>query len=139
MFTGVAVIVFSFLIRVQFPKSKSIAEIIRSRYIKTILKKFGNWRNLISVYAKQSKISNFYVNVTMIMLILKFLIFVRQIITWNTHLFTINVKKVYWEKKLNWKKSAVQNLQKEFSSFKASLQNELHLIDFAHITNLIRN
>ena len=59
MFKGVAVIVFSFLIRVQFPKSKSIAEIIRSRYIKTILKKFGNWRNLISVYAKQSKISNF--------------------------------------------------------------------------------
>ena len=34
------------------------------------------------------------------------------------------------------KKSTVQNLQKEFSSLKAPLQNELILIEFAHVSTL---
>ena len=32
------------------------------------------------------------------------------------------------------KKSSLRNLQKEFSSLKVSLQNELNLIDFAHVS-----
>ena len=34
------------------------------------------------------------------------------------------------------KKSTLRNLQKEFSSFKVSLQNELNLIDFVHVSTL---
>ena len=34
------------------------------------------------------------------------------------------------------KKSALRSLQKEFSSLKVSLQNELNLIDFAHVSTL---
>ena len=34
------------------------------------------------------------------------------------------------------KKSTLRNLQKEFSSLKVSLQNELNLIDFAHVSTL---
>ena len=34
------------------------------------------------------------------------------------------------------KKSTLRSLQKEFSSLKVSLQNELHLIDFAHASTL---
>ena len=33
-------------------------------------------------------------------------------------------------------KSTLRNLQKEFSSLKVSLQNELNLIDFAHVSTL---
>ena len=51
MFIHVAIIVVLFVARVQFPKSKSIAE-VRSRYI--LSKEFGNWRNVIIVYVKQS-------------------------------------------------------------------------------------
>ena len=34
------------------------------------------------------------------------------------------------------KKSTLRNLRKEFSSLKVSLQNELNLIDFAHVSTL---
>ena len=34
------------------------------------------------------------------------------------------------------KKSTLRNLQKEFSSLKVSLQNELNLTDFAHVSTL---
>ena len=34
------------------------------------------------------------------------------------------------------KKSTLRSLQKEFSSLKVSLQNELNLIDFAHVSTL---
>ena len=33
-------------------------------------------------------------------------------------------------------KSTLRNLQKEFSSLKVSLQNEINLIDFAHVSTL---
>ena len=46
MFMHVAVIVFIFLARVRFPKSKSIAEVIRSRYSENIAKRIRTFEKL---------------------------------------------------------------------------------------------
>ena len=46
MFIYVAVFVFSFLARGRFPKSKSIAEVIRSRYSENTVKRIHKWEKL---------------------------------------------------------------------------------------------
>ena len=53
-FMRVAVIVFLFLARMRFPKSKCIAEVIRADTMRMLSKEFGNWSNLIIVIIKQS-------------------------------------------------------------------------------------
>ena len=45
MFIHVAVIAFLFLIRVQFPKSKSVAEVIWSRYSENTAKRIQKLEN----------------------------------------------------------------------------------------------
>ena len=61
----VAAIVFLFLIRLQFPKSKSISDILCRRYGQRTLeyKEHKNLKNLIIVYAKLTWILNFYYGV----------------------------------------------------------------------------
>ena len=63
--------IFLFMVRVQFPKSKSIAEVIRARYANTI-KRIQILQKLDYCLCKVELDLDFYVNVTIIMLRLSF-------------------------------------------------------------------
>ena len=85
--------------------------------MRTLSKEFGNWRNVIIVYVKKSYILSFRIA--------------------NNHLKFFTTYKQCQSNLLReeicQKKCTVQTLQKEFTPLKSSLQNELNLIDFAHV------
>ena len=128
MFIHVAVIVFLFLARVQFPKSKSSAEVIRSRYSKNTVKRIRkleklDYRRFLCKCNDDKVISNF----------LNFHLA-------NSHLKYSSTYKLcqlnLLREEISQKKSTLRSLQKELSSLKVSFQNELNLIDFAHVSTL---
>ena len=136
MFIHVAVIVFLFLARVRFPKSKSIAEVIRSRYSENTVKRIRKLEKLDYRLRKTELDLQFLCKCEDNNVIPNFL---------NFHLANSHLKysSTYRLCKLNLlreeirqKRSTLRSLQKEFSSLKVSLQNELNLIDFAHVSSL---
>ena len=50
--------------------------------------------------------------------------------------FYLQAMSIKFIERRNSSENIVQNLQKEFRSLKASLQNELNLIDYAHVSIL---
>ena len=79
----VAVIVFLFMIRLRFPKSKSISVILRRRYGQSTLKRLQKFEKLIIVYVKLYRIYNFYYGIETAMSYLSFWIFVLVVVLWK--------------------------------------------------------
>ena len=116
MLIQVAVFVFLFLARIRFPKSKSITEVIRSRYSENTVKRIRKCDD-------NNAIPNF----------LNFCLANGHLKYSSTYrLCQLNLLR----KEIRRKHSTIRNLQKEFISLEVSLQNELNLIDFAHVSTL---
>ena len=132
----VAVIVFLFLARVWFPKSKSIAEVIPARYNKNTFKRIRKLEKLDYRLRKAELDLEFLCKCNDNNVIPKFLNFRVA----NNHLkFSTTYKQCQsnlLREEIRQKKSTVRILQKEFTCLKASLQNVLNLIDFAHVSTL---
>ena len=132
----VAVIVFLFLARVRFPRSKSIAEVIRARYNENTVKRIRKLEKLDYRLRKAELDLEFLCKCNDNNVIPKFLNFRVA----NNHLkFSTTYKQCQsnlLREEIRQKKSTVRILQKEFTSLKATLQSELNLIDFAHVSTL---
>ena len=136
MFIHVAVIVFLFLARVRFPKSKSIVEVIRSRYSENTVKRIRKLEKLDYRLRKTELDLQFLCKCDDNNVIPNFLNFRLE----NSHLKYSSTCRLcqlnLLREEIRQKKSTLRSLQKEFSSLKVSLQNELNLIDFAHASTL---
>ena len=132
----VAVIVFLFLARVPFPKSKFIAEVIRARYNENTLEIIWKIEKLDNHLSKAELDLEFLCKCNNNNFFPKFLNFRVA----NNHLkYSSTYKQFQWHllrEESGQKKSTLRNLQKELSSPKASLQNELNLIDFSYVSTL---
>ena len=136
IFIHVAVFVFLFLARVRFWKSKSITEVIQSRYSKNTVKRICKLEQLDYHLRKAELHLQFLCKYDYSNLISNFL----NLRLSNSHL---KYSSTYRDCHLNLlreeirlKKSTWRSLQKEFSSLKVTLQSELNLIDFAHFSTL---
>ena len=135
MFMRVAVIIFLFLVRLWFPKSKSIGEVIRARYNENTVKRIWKLEKLDYRLHKAELDLEFLCKCNNNNVISKFL---------NCHLANNHLKvstnkqcqSNLLREEIRQKKSTVRILQKEFTCLKASLQNVLNLIDFAHVSTL---
>ena len=132
MFMRKEVIVFLFLARVWFPKSKSIAEVIRARYNENTVKRIRKFEKL-DYGLRKAELDLELLCKCNDNVIPKFLNFRIA----NNHLKFFTTYKQCQSNLLReeicQKKCTVQTLQKEFTPLKSSLQNELNLIDFAHL------
>ena len=136
MFIHVAVIVFLFLARVRFPKSKSIAEVIRSRYSENTVKRIRKLEKLDYRLRKTELDLQFLCKCDDNNVIPNFLNFRLE----NSHLKYSSTCRLcqlnLLREEIRQKKSTLRSLQKEFTSLKVSLQYEVNLIDFAHASTL---
>ena len=121
MFIHVAVIGFLFLATVRFPNSKSIAEVIRSRYSENTVKKIRKLEKLDYRLRKTELDLQFLCKCDDNNVIPNFLNFRLP----NSHLKYSSTYKVcqlnLLREEIRQKKSTLRNLQKEFSSLKESL------------------
>ena len=104
--------------------------------MKILSKEFGNWRNLIIVLRKPELDLQFLCKCDDNNVIPNFLNFRLA----NSYLKYSSTYKLcqlnLLREEIRQKKSVLRSLQKEFSSPKVSLQNELNLIDFAQVSTL---
>ena len=136
MFIRIAVIVFLFLARGRFSKSESIAEVIRSRYSENTVKRIWKLEKLDYSLRKAELDLQFLCKCDDSNVIPNFLNFRLA----NCHLkysstYTLCQLNLLREE-ISQKKCTLRSLQKEFSSLKVSSQNELNLINFAHVSTL---
>ena len=136
MFIHVAVIVFIFLARVRFPKSKSIAEVIRCRYSENTVKRIRKLEKRDYRLRKADLDLQFLCKCDDNNVIPNFLDFRLA----NSHLKYPSTYRLcqsnLLREDIRQKKSTLRSSQKEFSSLKVSLQNEVNLIDFAQVSTL---
>ena len=136
MFIHVAVIAFLFLARVRLPKSKSIAEVIRSIYSENTVKRIRKLKKLDYRLHKTELDLQFLCKCDDNNVISNFLNF-RLANSYLKYSSTFRLCQCnLLREEIRKKKSTLRSLQKEFSSFKVSLQNELNLIEFAHVSIL---
>ena len=93
MFTQVTVIVFLFLVRVWFPKSKSITEVIRARYIENTIKRIQKLEKFDYHLLKAELDLKFLCKSDDKNVVAKFLIFYAQ----------NNPPEVFYKKRCSWK------------------------------------
>ena len=135
MLMRVAAIVFFFLTRVRFRKSKLISDILRRRYGQSTLKRIRKFEKLDYRLRKAE-------------LDLEFLLRCRDSnvipIFFNFRVSSQSVKAslTYREcqlkllqEKIRHKKSDIRVLKKEFNSSHSPLQNEISFFDFAHASS----
>ena len=130
MFMKVAAIVFLFLIRLRFPQSKSLSQIIRTRYgdkINEIIKK-TDYR-----LRKAELDLEFLVKCRDNNVIPKFLNFRLANRSLRFSLTYAHCQSNLLLEEIRLKKSNVRVLRKEFDNLCSSLQQQINSIDFAHI------
>ena len=117
---------FLFLARVRFSKSKSIAEVIRSRYIENNVKRIRKLEKLGYYIHKVELDLQFLCKYDDNNITPNFLNFRLQ----NSHLKYSSPYRLcqlnLLREEIRQKNSTIKSLQKEFSSLKVSLQNELN-------------
>ena len=122
MFIHVAVFLFLFLARVRFPKSKSTAEVIRSRYSENTVKRICKLEKLDYRLRKAELDLQFLCKCDDNNIIPNFLNFRLA----NSHLKYSSTYRLchlnLLREEIRQKKSALRSLQEEFSSLKVSLQ-----------------
>ena len=134
----VAAIVFLFLIRLKFPKSKAISDILRRRYSQVTLRRIRKFEKLDYRLCKAELDLEFLLRCRDSNVIPNFLNFrvsshyLKASLTYRQ----CQVKLLQEETRL--KKSDIRVLKKEFSFSPSSLQHEINFIDFAHASSLFR-
>ena len=125
-----------FYSRVRFPKSKPIAEVIRSRYSENTIKRIRKLEKLDYSLRKAEVDLQFLCKYDSDNVIPNFLNF-RLVNSHHKYSSTTRVCQLnLLRKEIRQKKSTLRSLENEFSSLKVSLQNELSLIDFAHVSTI---
>ena len=121
---------------VRFPKSKSIAEVIRSRYSENTVKIIRKLEKLDYRLRKTELDLQFLCKCDDYNVIPNFL----NLRLANSHLKYSSTYRLcqlnLLREEIRQKKSTLRSLQKEFSSLKVPLQNEFNLIDFAHVSTV---
>ena len=133
MFFRVAVLAFLFIVRLRFPRDKSVGEVIRSRYGNAALK-----------LARKVEKTDFKLRKTK--LDLEFLetclhhgvtpTFLKFRLS-NRHLQTSPAYRSCQSKllreEIKIKNARIRHLESTFTSLKASLRDELRLVDYTHV------
>ena len=120
----------------DFQSQSQIAEVIRSRYSENTVKRIWKLEKLDYRLCKTELDLQFLCKCDDNNVIPNFLNFRLA----NSHLKYSSAYKVcqlnLLREEIRQKKFTLRSLQKEFSSLEVSLQNELNLIDFAHVSTL---
>ena len=132
----VAAIVFLFLIRLRFPKSKSISDIIRRRYSQSTLKRIRKFEKLDYRLRKAELDLEFLLRCRDSNVIPNFLNFRVSSHYLKASLTYRQCQLKLLQEEIRHKKSDIRVLKKEFNSSHSSLQHEISFIDFAHVSSL---
>ena len=133
MFMKVAAIVFLFLIRLRFPHSKSLSQIIRRRYGDKIIKRLRKFEKIDYRLRKAELDLEFLVKCRDNNVIPKFLNFRLANRSLRFSLTYAHCQSNLLLEEIRLKKSNVRVLRKEFDNLCSSLQQQINSIDFAHI------
>ena len=129
----VAAIVFLFLIRLRFPHSKSLSQIIRRRYGDKIIKRLRKFEKIDYRLRKAELDLEFLVKCRDNNVIPKFLNFRLANRSLRFSLTYAHCQSNLLLEEIRLKKSNVRVLKKEFDNLRSSLQQQINSIDFAHI------
>ena len=132
----VAAIVFLFLIRLRFPKSKSISDILRRRYSQSTLKRIRKFEKLDYRLRKAELDLEFLLRCRDSNVIPNFLNFRVSSHYLKASLTYRQCQLKLLQEEIRHKKSDIRVLKKEFNSSHSSLQHEISFIDFAHVSSL---
>ena len=132
----VAAIVFLFLIGLRFPRSKSISYILRQRYSQSTLKRIRKFEKLDYRIRKAELDLEFLLQCRDSNVIPNFLNFRVSSHYLKAFLTYKQCQLKLLQEKIHHKKSDIRLLKKEFNSSHSSLQHEISLIDFAHVSSL---
>ena len=136
MFMRVSALVFLFLIRLRFPHSKSVAEVIRKMYGQNRVKKLRKLEKLDYLLQKAHSDLEVLVNCINNSVVPKFLNFQvanKSLKSSRTYCWS---QLSLLHEEIRQKKSNIRVLLKEFDFLHSSLQTEVSLIDFAHVHSL---
>ena len=131
----VAAIVFLFLIRLRFPKSKSTPDILRKRYSQSIVKRIWKFEKLDYHICKAELDLEFLLRCRDSNVILNFLNFCVSSHYLKTSLTFKQCQLKLLQEEIH-HKSDIRVLKKEFNSSHSSLQHEISFTDFAHVSSL---
>ena len=129
----VAAIVFLFLIRLRFPHSKSLSQIIRRRYGDKIIKRLRKFEKIDYRLRKAELDLKFLVKCRDNNVIPKFLNFRLDNRSLRFSLTYPDCQSNLLLKEIRRKKSNVIVLKKEFGNLRSFLQQQTNSIDFVHI------
>ena len=133
MFMKVAAIVFLFLIRLRFPHSKSLSQIIRRRYGDKIIKRLRKFEKIDYRLRKAELDLEFLVKCRDNNVIHNFLNFHLANRSLRFSLTYVHCQSNLLLEEIRLKKSNVRVLRKEFDNLRSSLQQQINSIDYAHI------
>ena len=136
MFMRVAALVFLFLIRLRFPRSKSVAEVIRKRYGQNTVKKLRKLEKRDYQLRKAQIDLEFLVNCSNNSVVPKFLHFRVANKSLKSSRTYQQCQLSLLHEEIRQKKSNIRVLLKEFHFLHSTLQAEISLIDFAHVRSL---
>ena len=136
MLMRVAAIAFLFLIRLRFPKSKLISDIIRGRYSQSTLKRIRKFEKLDYRLRKAELDLEFLLRCRDNNVIPNFLNFRVSSHYLKASLTYRQCQLKLLQEEIRHKKSDIRVLKKEFNSSHSSLQHEISFIDFAHVSSL---
>ena len=132
----VAALVFLFLIRLRFPHSKSVAEVIRKRYGQNTVKKLRKLEKVDYRLQKAQIDLEFLVNCTNNSVVPKFLNFCVANKSLKSSRTYHQCQLSLLQEEIRQKKSNIRVLLKGFDFLHSTLQAEISLIDFAHVRSL---
>ena len=131
-----AALVFLFLIRLRFPHSKSVAEVIRKRYGQNRVMKLRKLEKLDYRLRKAQIDLEFLVNCTNNSVVPKFLNFRVANKSLKSSRTYQQCQLSLLHEEIRQKKSNIRVLLKEFEFLHSTLQGEISFIDFAHVRSL---
>ena len=129
-------LVFSFLIRLRFPHSKSMAIVIRKRHGQNTIKKLRKLEKLDYRLRKAQIDLEFLVNCSNNSIVPKFLSFRVATKSLKSTRTYQQCQLSLLHEEIRQKKSNTRVLLKEFEFLHSILQAELSFIDFAHVCSL---
>ena len=133
MFMKVAAIVFLFLIRLRFPHSKSLSQIIRRRYGDKIIKRLRKFEKIDYRLRKAELNLEFLVKRRDNNVITKFLNFRFANRSLRFSLTYAHCQSNLLLEEIRLKKSNVRVLRKEFDNLRSSLRQQINSIGYTHI------
>ena len=136
MLLRVAVLVFLFLAKLRFPHTKSVAQIIRSRYGEKCMKSIRKFEKLDYRLRKAELDLGFLLRCKLGNIIPNFLRFRLANRSLQSSVTYKQCQLNLLNEEIRSKKSHVRILKKEFYNSRSALQQEMSLIDFAHVTSL---